>query len=356
MHIERTAWEELRTSRSVRPGRAGDTPPRWQVFSSALEQAEQFFKAAAAVGPETQPVLAFYGLSQAGRAIAAAANALDGVDKKGGHLWQLKGHGIHTRDEAGLLPEVAAVTDSPGTSGSFVRLSELLGSPVWGKERVTLPELWDCLPDNCPSPLGAVPEARRMPLVLKGPSFDRPRSQVRGGRTKTTVISGHVADIPPHVVAAADGLQALKDYMTAFPHVRGYTFETRTRADLTQGPPAFFVRDDGGAVLWMEFPVPEDVDSAEGRLRQVLSIARRYRGSSYLFPTVGGSDLGIHPLMAWWAILHTLSTIARYQPAEWAGHTDVDHSRYAVPIERLLSDAVRVVPELIAETLHDVTC
>jgi hypothetical protein len=39
--------------------------------------------------------------------------------------------------------------------------------------------------------------------------------------------------------------------------------------------------------------------------------------------------------MAWWAVLFTLSMLARYQPAEWATHVDVDTSSHAVPIERL---------------------
>ncbi|KJY23811.1 hypothetical protein VR45_41810 [Streptomyces sp. NRRL S-495] len=59
--------------------------------------------------------------------------------------------------------------------------------------------------------------------------------------------------------------------------------------------------------------------------------------------------------MAWWAVLHTLSNLARYQPAEWARHIDVDQSIHAVPVERLLAEACRLLPVLIAETLDEVT-
>ncbi|MCX5151640.1 YaaC family protein [Streptomyces sp. NBC_00320] len=45
-----------------------------------MEQAQQMFKAAEVVGPQTRPLLVFYGLSQAGRAIAAAAVDLKGED------------------------------------------------------------------------------------------------------------------------------------------------------------------------------------------------------------------------------------------------------------------------------------
>jgi hypothetical protein len=55
-----------------------------------LEQAQQMFRAAEVVGPQTRALLVFYGLSQAGRAIAAAA-----VDLKG-ESWNLISHGIRT--------------------------------------------------------------------------------------------------------------------------------------------------------------------------------------------------------------------------------------------------------------------
>lgn len=37
----------------------------------------------------------------------------------------------------------------------------------------------------------------------------------------------------------------------------------------------------------------------------------------------------LHPLMAWWAVLHALSMLARYQPAEWATHINIDDSPHA---------------------------
>jgi hypothetical protein len=70
----RVAWQMLRTLRSAPPGWVGRGRRR-AVFAAAMEQAEQLFGAAADVGPATRPLLAFYGLSQAGRAIAAASHA-----------------------------------------------------------------------------------------------------------------------------------------------------------------------------------------------------------------------------------------------------------------------------------------
>lgn len=54
--------------------------PRRRTYVMALEQAEQMFHAAHSVGPATSPLLLFYGLSQAGRAVAAAAKPVTRPD------------------------------------------------------------------------------------------------------------------------------------------------------------------------------------------------------------------------------------------------------------------------------------
>src|SRR4051812_898106 len=62
------------------------------VFVAAVEQAEQFFTAADAVGSATKPVLLFYALSQASRSIAAASvSARQDQWRLGG------GHGLTVR-------------------------------------------------------------------------------------------------------------------------------------------------------------------------------------------------------------------------------------------------------------------
>ncbi|MFL0421804.1 YaaC family protein, partial [Micrococcus luteus] len=67
------AWPtSLRALRANRPPLA-KRGARGQLFSAGLEQAEQFWMAANSVGPETRPLLLFYGLGQAGQALCAAA-------------------------------------------------------------------------------------------------------------------------------------------------------------------------------------------------------------------------------------------------------------------------------------------
>lgn len=59
-------------------------------------------------------------------------------------------------------------------------------------------------------------------------------------------------------------------------------------------------------------------------------------------------------LMTWWAVLHTLSMLARYEPSQWSRHINVDVSQQAVPLESLLEKAVSALPTLIAYTLDEV--
>ncbi|WP_405462984.1 hypothetical protein OG783_00295 [Streptomyces jietaisiensis] len=148
MHIDfdaAQAWERLRASRWSPPGRA-DTASRHKTYAAALEQSEQTFQAAAAVGTATRPMQVFYGLSQAGRAIATAAWSTKGED------WNLTSHGIKAAGFHLPFPDIQIRTDQPGTQGSFVKVSEVLDSPVWGRDPVRLEDVWD-LPPNLDYPL-----------------------------------------------------------------------------------------------------------------------------------------------------------------------------------------------------------
>jgi hypothetical protein len=71
-------WARLRATRSNPPGAATSNAQRRDTYVFALEQAEQMFRAASGVGDATRPLQVFYGLSQAGRAVAAAARSQSG--------------------------------------------------------------------------------------------------------------------------------------------------------------------------------------------------------------------------------------------------------------------------------------
>ena len=124
-HEFEVAWEQLRATRWNPPAAAAAISERRATYVFALEQAEQMFRAATTVGIATRPLLVFYGLSQAGRAIAAAASNTD--------AWKLNGHGVSTVGLKNRLSDIEVRTGKQGEHGSFVRLSELLDSPLWGK-------------------------------------------------------------------------------------------------------------------------------------------------------------------------------------------------------------------------------
>ncbi|MFI9630481.1 YaaC family protein [Streptomyces sp. NPDC052042] len=264
------AWERLRASRSDPPARA-NTGARRKTYSAALEQAQQLFQAAAVVGPATRPVLVFYGLSQAGRAIAAAAWSLKGED------WRLDEIGVGTHEHS------------------------LLSIPVCG--------------------------------------------------------------IPDRVIDAGTR-EALDDFLTAYPNVAQHESYVTNRA-LSQGPaalPDYTRYDHGGGELVMNWLMPQGVGtgfdgmatSAE-RLAHLRAMTRGYAGERYFLPLLPRMKRELHPLMAWWAVLYTLSMLARYEPAVWGKLISVDDSPHSVPIERLLERAINHLPVLIADTITEVS-
>jgi hypothetical protein len=333
------AWEKLRRTRWSPPLAASADPARRQTYVFALEQAEQMFRAAITVGVATRPLQVFYGLNQAGRAIAAAAPALTG------DAWELAGHGIRC-DAAtlrGPLPGIRLEAGKAGGRASFVRLSELLGSSSWdGPDSVTLSDLWDCLPGNRLHPLCDCGESRTTPLYVDHRStFDEAH----------TLINVPVAHFPAWVVNSPDCRKALAAYLTRFPDVRPWD----SYYSGEEAAPAFTVDADGWGELVMNWAHPDGrTGTADEHLGYLQSMTRAYRGELWLFPGAGGTGKSMHPLMAWWAVLFTLSMLARYQPAEWAAHVDVDASPHAVPIERLLACAISVIPELVAEAITQV--
>ncbi|MFF4755215.1 YaaC family protein [Streptomyces sp. NPDC002514] len=333
------AWERLRASRWKPPGRADGTASRRKTYAAALEQTEQMFRAAAVVGPATRPLQVFYGLSQAGRAIAAAAVTLKGEE------WRLVTHGIKASGFDKPFPDIEIRTDPPGTHGSFVRVSEVLGSPVWEKDAVRLEDVWDLLPLNLGYPLTG--RERPTPLFAAASAIheqDHP------------LLSIPVCDIPDRVID--DGSrQALADFLTAYPAVARHESYVTTRAfNLgAAATPEYTRYDHGGGELVVNWEMPQGSATAAGRLEYLLTMTRPYAGQRYFLPVLAPMPRELHPLMAWWAVLYTLSMLARYEPASWVTNISVDNSQHAVSIERLLERALSHLPVLIADTITEVS-
>jgi hypothetical protein len=69
-------------------------------------------------------------------------------------------------------------------------------------------------------------------------------------------------------------------------------------------------------------------------------------------PAIGSMTTGLHPILALWAVLLALSSLARYEPATWSKIVDIDRSAEADAIEHLLDQAIESVP---ATALHMLT-
>ncbi|QPP05251.1 hypothetical protein G4Z16_01330 [Streptomyces bathyalis] len=332
------AWERLRASRWKPPGKAG-TGARRKTYSAALEQTEQMFRAASVVGPATRPLQVFYGLSQAGRAIAAAAVALKGED------WRLITHGIKASGFDKHFPDIEIRTDPPGTHGSFVRVSEVLVSPVWEKDAVRLEDVWDLLPLNLGYPLTG--RERPTPLFAAASSIhyqDHP------------LLSIPVCDIPDRVIDAGTR-DALADFLTSYPAVaRHESYETTCALSLgSEATPEYTRYDHGGGELVVNWEMPQGSATSAERLEYLLTMTRPYAGQRYFLPVLTPMSSELHPLMAWWATLYALSMLARYEPASWVTNISVDSSQHAVSIERLLERAIIHLPVLIADTITEVS-
>jgi hypothetical protein len=80
-------------------------------------------------------------------------------------------------------------------------------------------------------------------------------------------------------------------------------------------------------------------------------VAERVGDHWYLRPVVGAGTAATERLIRWWWLLYGLSSLARYQPAEWTQALDVDASALAVDLERGLRVAQSTLPELISKAL-----
>jgi hypothetical protein len=327
-------WAALRSTRAEPP--AGIKGARRKTYAAALEQAQQMFTAAASVGVATRPVLLFYGLSQGGRAIATAAKHVHNND------YPLSGHGIKANPSTlvGTLADVRVYGDNT-PAGSFTRLSKILNSPVWDHTApVTLGEAWNTLPEARVFPLDHPAGARPLPVTVDEYSVV---SQSQTAPPVQLIVTGIPSDImpPPQHQGAVPALEA---FLGQYPKLAGHT---------AMYPKGVYPDGQGGTV---HLAYTSSHTGYHERTADALAHSTRYRlRDQYVFPAVGANTNSLHPVMAWWAVLFALSMLARYHPEAWADHIAVDTSKVAVRIEHLLTEALTAVPELLLQTIIDVS-
>lgn len=313
-----TAWRHLRGLRHRAPGATSSSEERFEVFNTSLAQAEELLGAARTVGPASRPLLAFYGLSQAGRAVASAALSVGADD------YELVGHGIacpRLREQLKAAPSLAEVVVRARSAGAFPVVAAALRSGFPTTD-VALGDLWALLPDLAPHSLVGTGSARSLRVMLGFRGID-PALFVP--EIPTTTYSIPELDEWMRLHYPTLDRWALEDEPAAVES------ESRRIAGVHLLPPAGRANESGGR------PAGE-----------------RYCGELRVFPRLGASVTASHPFMIWWALLFALSMLARYEPRYWAKTIDIAHSPDALPVELLLDRALDMVPALTLAAIRQV--
>jgi YaaC-like Protein len=323
-------WQQIRALRHQPPGKASGR--RGQVFVSALQQAEELFTAATSIGFPSRPILLFYGLSQAGRAVAAASTAA------GGDGWQLRGHGIKTGplEQSGGVGELT-VSDDGG--GSFVALATLLGSGSLPTGE-SLGVLWESLPYirwTLANPQGRN-RFHALTLTAQG-GWPDPDD---GGRRISCWVNG----LPLYLASSSP--EDVQQYLASrYPQLG----DSNGGTDVSQS--GTIRKHEQSVDLLRTWSVDPETHQAEF----ARDSASPYKGDNdrIVFPVLGGSSTPLHPFLTWWAVLFALSMLARYEPQRWTSYLAVDSSEDAVALEHLLNSSLRTCPEIILHTIRAVS-
>ncbi|MFD0142887.1 MULTISPECIES: YaaC family protein [unclassified Streptomyces] len=101
--------------------------------------------------------------------------------------------------------------------------------------------------------------------------------------------------------------------------------------------------------------MPQGHALVEERREHLHGLTRSHGRSRWFLPTIPPTGREPHLLMAWWSVVYTLSMLARYEPASWAGLISIDSNHHAVPVESLLKRAIDFLPGLIVATVEEVS-
>jgi hypothetical protein len=320
-------WQRLRRLRAAPPALA-DKGARKATFGAALQQAEDLAAAATTIGPWAQPILLYYSLNQAGRAVIAAH-------------WRDKGwssvssHGLaelapDTRGGGGASLEQYRVESFP--TGWFPALAEAAGSPTSVVGQFRLGDVWGAIPDLLEVDL---PFECRRPLVVQRRALSGPLGGEISQDVRANVFYGKKF-LEPNAFASLAKNYPLDGWSWHNPQGAG---QHRARYE-----------DLEGWELSWDIPRQEGLSfgaSEQERIARLNQVApqHRYVEQRFVLPTVGGVDFT--PLGLWAMLLFTLSSIARYRSSQWVAALDLDSSPLAAPLRESLAIAADVVPHLV---------
>lgn len=338
-------WQELRALRSRKPG-AASKGDRLATFDAALEQAEQLFVAAVQAGTATQPILLFYGLSQMGRAIAAASPLLSNKE------YSLSGHGITDGGQLQGAAEqgLAQLMICGEKRGAFPDVARALeASPI--SKSVPLGDLWDLLPYAERFPLPHRGQLKRLDLVPASPYGNRFEGDERVELQllpPDLQLSAEDPNVVPGEIIDKEW-QLLKDFLENYPTLKGWQIPGKVQ----RVPYGHGMSESHGRSLSLSLSFARQDDRGEPAL--IPERASAYHGAQYVYPSLDDGGQPAHPFMLWWAVLYPLSRLARYYPSVWMKLTSISSNPHAAPIEFILREGIRAVPELALRALKRFT-
>lgn len=322
------SWRALRRRRARPPlpdfGAGVHTPARAVTFQVSLEQAEQQYRAAVAIGYESRALNLYYGLQQASRAIVAASDQFTNMS------YAVNGHGLKITPTLGSAPitDLAAVQLKRAPTGkeqtdSFTRMSVALGSDL--PDEFSLGDMWPLLVEPTFARNATLVTPEYEPLVVYFSDYDlqrAPSAEHRGSPAlPMSLRSRPITEWP-----------SVEEFLGRYPSLSG--------SESPQWPPT---PDTSWQLRWQL-----EKETGTHVLSERLT---RYRGQHMAFPTLAGRSQAMHPLMAWAAVLYSLSMLTRYAPADWAALIDIDRNPAATAIEYVLDRAVDAIPDLVDEAI-----
>ncbi len=322
-----------------------------------MEQAEQLWRASEAVGPIASPLLLFYGLTQAGRAICAAGLP--------GSAWRpAESHGLEfeiTLPSSGANLDLASVLVKPSGEGLVQQVARILDSPVLGGP-ATLSALLASIDKQLLFTDLQVPD----PHPLEVSEWTKNLTTLGTTGTESLFLApapARFAANTERVPARAQNLEytkiipptanAIAEWLAAYPTLH----ELGTPKEVI-GPEPSLDRSDRGEwvikLIWNSGNSMAGVKQSDWTADHVDELySYEWNGTSgVVLPAVDGNTKPHDLLVTWWLVLYCLSMLARYYPKEWTEMLDVDKSELAVPIEHVLSVAYSTVPDLIAFRLR----